>query len=243
MKAIFAGAMCLLLTCSFARAQSKQNETVTLKVFYEGSKAEKEYITRPTLIKVNPLLIFNGEIPLIVEHRIFKGASLQLAAGPTIRPYVVDIPEFGSSSSDPDPKYDLRNKYSYMSPGVTLRAEARVYLEGMTSYPEGMYVSLQGRFKNYNYIFQGPEGDNHLKMRDRFTDVLGSFGKQTEVSRRFFIDSYFGVGYRIKRQELVNVGVGSNGLIYGKSVISRTIPIYSLGFNVGYRIGKIGKAK
>jgi len=81
--------------------------------------------------------------------------------------------------------------------------------------------------------FVGPQS---LSLYDNIFDFVGVLGRQYEIGNNIYMDSYTGIGIRTRTSTIPErtLSPTGNGFIYRSSEISRTLPIYSLGFKIGY---------
>ena len=191
------------------------------------------------LVKINPLLIFNGEFPVYVEKQISGIFSVEAGLGVTFRDYAGPLGEYyGPDQVTFFDSVAVRNKYSAVRPGFTFKLGGRIYLDGADDYPEGMYLAAEFRYKTYSFRFTEPndglEPGRTIGLTDQYMDFVGVLGRQYELAENLLVDSYTGIGFRRKTVEFVRAGIGQTSLVYTASKGVVGVPLFSVGFKLGY---------
>lgn len=210
------------------KEDTKKSETVTVtysKVGFTSTQKEKSFIN---LIKINPLLIINGDIPIYFEHIVSEHLTIEGGIGITQYDYLY---------------YSLHPEYSLTSEitrtaniGVSIRASVRFYPSSYIKPLEDYYIGPEIRFKYYNTeVTCGSKITPHSERRTHI-DFKISGGYIYYISDRVAIDIYGGIGLR--KIMLTRVyctddqgNLANDGYPETKDNLA---PVIALGFKIGF---------
>ena len=156
-------------------------------------------------IKVNPLLLFRGEIPLYVEKKLSPNISIEAAAELTRKD-----PFSGVFDHDLDNLSGIVRGESGFGYKLALR-----YYFIPSEELNGGYISVEYAKREMKKSFAlqdtlGLELDERILDLREFTDIKIVGGLQRlSYYNNFFIDLYAGIGYRIKRFQEVHLNIES----------------------------------
>jgi hypothetical protein len=193
------------------------------KSIFDGKKEEN-------LIKINPLLIFYGEIPIYYERLLTPTLSAEIGIGPTLSPGTL-------SETFSDIVEEETEEYTSLM-GLTLKTSVRFYPDGAKNFPYGLYLGPEFRFKSYNREFEVPDGSQpnggKLDIKSTYTDMSILGGYQNDIDNNFYIDYYLGVGIRSKKREFIDSEYDNLGnRTYIIDAKKSQVPLLSLGFKLG----------
>ena len=239
MKKFFSATAVFLLISSCQLAYGQENKTEKIRVFTDKADKKKSTPSHVTIVKINPLLYINGEIPVFVERyfgNIGKsdfGFGLEAGLGVTGHDYI----KFSSDLLPIEYPASFVDKYanSTYKAGITFRGAAKLYFD--SDFPEGMYIGAEVRLKNYNLSYTAT--DNTLApgpytLHDNFFDVVGLYGKQFEITDNLIFESYSGIGIRTMHLDYINKIAGLSGFTAEKATFTTKSVIYAVGFKIGY---------
>jgi site-specific DNA-adenine methylase len=154
------------------------------------------------LIKLNPLLIINGDIPVYYERRLKENWAVEGSAGITLKDYLHDLFYF-----DPNMPSDVNvvpeRKFK---PGYSFSFSPRFYPSGIFEESEIFYFAPELRYRKYRSQALKGESFNSSFQEDfvdeyrQLIDIKLSFGYITYLDDHVFIEWYGGIGIRAKRQ-------------------------------------------
>jgi len=162
----------------------------------------KKYIIA---IKVNPLLIINGDVPLLIERKIKDNFTVEAGLGITFKDLI-----FNSIYKNPQAsQLSLRSIDTRQYPiGYSLSLAAKYYFSvEEPNKVEGSYFSAEIRYRNYksqalkcdaNALSSSTLADDWVNESRELTDIKISYGNIQYISNRFFLEFYSGVGIRLR---------------------------------------------
>lgn len=179
-------------------------------------------------IKINPLLIAFGDIPVYYEHRISTKLSLEGSLGLTMRNYMAAL-------TDDDM---LREKDQNLSTfGYSTRIALRFYPSSSDDAIIGYYFAPEIMYRKYNNTVN--EFDNGIStttvdLKKTQMDYKLIFGYQDYFDNNILIDYYLGVGVRKIYEEKGSYDYNSslNNLEIEK--VSGYVPAATLGVKLGF---------
>jgi hypothetical protein len=200
--------------------------------FEEPKVAKKPAYTPKTSVKLNPLLILSGDMPLYIEQKIADKITFEVSAGLTYDNFTT--------------AFDL----DHYSEGDTRQNEMGYsYAGGLRYYPSDSYNTMEGyyfapefRHRVYNSTFTQVQGTNidPVKHQRTITDMKLIFGYTNYFEDHIFFDAYMGVGMRdknyknlVRSEAYVYNGQNfdQNFSIYNDNVAK---PLFALGFKLGF---------
>lgn len=236
MKLFFTTFFILILTISYGQ------DTITTKVIVFDEEDMSKYNSDDreygkNAIKINPLLYFNGEIPIYYERAISKSFSVEAAIGITYKDYIGSLfddndNDFGDSDNDqihPQPSFKLGLRY---------------YTGGYAL--EDFYFALEFAHRKYavtkevEYFENNSIVTTELKEENSINEFKLIIGSQAHSYwDNFFVDYYAGVG--IKNEEIIEISIddiatGNNNNIIIPILDKRTksSPALYLGLKIGF---------
>jgi len=201
--------------------------TVTYsKVEYHRKEIDREVYN---LIKVNPLLIFNGDIPIYYEHRLSDNVSVEAGIGITHLDYIYEGFRFDENLENFDAGRIAKLGYS-------LRAGLKFYPSNYTHALDEFYIGPEIRFKHYNteISIQGSTNKIYPEYRT-IVDFKISGGYIYYITDRVMFDFYGGIGLRSKRESRAQIDTsGPITITIPPSLQRSTLPALALGIKVGF---------
>lgn len=184
------------------------------------------------VVKLNPLLLLRGEVPIFYERALTYKLSVEVGLGVTFRDYLRlsfggdDVDDFGTGIEVVSrPTYHLGVRY---------------YL-GQDLEPQGGYLQLQ--FSHLDYIkdvrVQSIDGEfTNDKLRDRrvYNDLRLLAGYQMlSGNSNWMFDLYGGLGMRSRAMDKVRENYDTVTRLYSYEVVKQNdiAPAFFLGVKVG----------
>lgn len=236
-----------LLGPAFAFGQNKNDSSATDKVdvfseHYYNDHSSKVNDRESYVLKINPLLFANGEIPIYAETGIGKSFSVEVGVGITSKDYISMLTNYRLFKEWPDYSADDNFKNTVARPGYLLKLGIRYYL-GVQDFPEGYYFALEGRYTTHNLDFKIPDMTNlyltqtgSISLSDTYLDAVILNGYQLEVFDHAYIDFYTGIGAR--QQHIEYVTSASNNYTpanyFSKASADNLVVLFSVGLKLGY---------
>jgi len=187
--------------------------------------SEKSGIYKKNALKINPLLIVNGEIPIYYERSLNKHFALEAAIGITFKNYLGD---FLDELDDEFNSFD--NEEILSNPSFKLGL--RYYTEGVGL--DGFYFSVEYAKRKYSssvLLVPGVPAFKEETSINEFKLIVGN--QEHNYWDSFFIDYYAGVG--VRNQNISEVGE-TFGNVRGYTINKRdkSGPALYLGLKVGF---------
>ncbi len=193
---------------------------------------EKEPLNLHTSVKLNPLLILAGDMPLYIEQKIARKMSVEVGVGLTYDNMLTQFLDSDRYRED----VNRENAMSYSFSGALRYYPSSVYpaLEGYYFAPEMRYRSYKANAFEYN-------GDRYEVPQSRtFTDYKLTFGFVDFIEDHILMDFYAGIGIRNREYvNLINPETVFNEQTqtmeyYSTRNETSLAPIFSLGFKLGF---------
>jgi hypothetical protein len=233
MRYLFLIVLLNLTQCIFSQ------NTITTKVIVFDEEDIDQYDSSPKFlaknaIKFNPLLLFNGEIPIYYERAITNNLSGELGLGITFKDYIGDL----WRSIDEDTEWSNSKSKSHFSYKLGLR-----YYTGGEAL-DGFYFALEhanrkfsqdiliesnnynptsGEYENINYNLEEKQFHKEYKI------ICGN--QEHDYFDHFFLDYYLGVG--INKRTSTKIESNDNGT-YSTKEVEETLPRFYLGVKLGF---------
>jgi hypothetical protein len=174
---------------------------------YKKTKGNKQDSGKKynTAIKINPLLIINGDIPVLIERKIKDNITVEAGLGITFKDFI-----FNSFYKNPQAsQLDLQSVDTRQYPiGYSLSFAAKYYFSvEEPNKVEGSYLSAEVRYRNYksqalkfdaNALSNSISPDDWVNESRELTDIKISYGNIQYISNRFFMEFYSGIGIRLR---------------------------------------------
>lgn len=223
----------MVLVTGTLSAQGKgQKMRVVLQVDSAAGPLDTVNLVRNS-IKLNPLLLLRGEVPIYYEHALSRRVSLVLAAGISTR----NTLDMGHSHEHVD-AYSAGTK---VIAKPALHAGLRYYLtkdmEAQGFYVQGEFVYLDHSKNITLKDAQGRFTERTLRDQRIYKDERLYFGYQRLASTsNWLFDAYGGLGLRSRAMDEVNehLDLGDGKWSYTQEVVRDQVVAYFLGIKVGY---------
>jgi hypothetical protein len=170
-------------------ARISRNEVISKP----GASAQHENRNgaRITRLKINPLVILSGDMPVYLEHELKKNLSADVSVGSTYDNVLSDILE---SASQPDLSITKEGLNSY-----SFSAALRHYPSEQGNALQGYYFSPEVRFRDYRSLVTKVGGEEvDLKQARQILDGKLVIGYLNQTNGSIFFDFYGGIGMRYK---------------------------------------------
>jgi hypothetical protein len=211
----------------FSQSDSSRSSHVTVtysKVGYKRVEKDKGIFN---LIKINPLLIFNGDIPIYWERRIKDQVSVEAGLGFTHMDYVNNI----FTLSDQTGNLEVRNA----KPGYSLMIAAKYYPSKFTKALDDIYFGPEIRYRKYNTEVEdcSPTSLTGFVAEDRtLIDFKLNVGYIYYLSDRVIVDFYGGIGMRSRNINSSTCNNSRTAMI--STHINDMVPVISAGIKLGF---------
>jgi hypothetical protein len=229
----------LLLACLFCSINVIGQDTITTKVIVFDQDDMSKFDTKKeygkNALKINPLLITSGEIPIYYERALNKSLSAEIAIGITYKDYMGDLLD-DSDNDFSDSETDQ------VHPNISFKTGLRFYTGGEAL--DGFYFAVEYAKRKYattkevtaysvssmslNTLF--------LKEENSINEFKLIVGSQTHnYWDNFFVDYYGGVG--IKNQDKIVINLEQDALgndIYQLVPRKKSGPAIYLGLKFGF---------
>jgi hypothetical protein len=200
---------------------------------YHSEKVPEKPATGPkTSIKLNPLLILSGDMPVYLEHKIAEKITFEVSAGMTYDNFLTVF----------DPEHYPEDITSRNEMGYSFAGGLRYYPSDAYTTMEGYYFAPEFRRRVYKSTVTQVQGIkiNPVHQQRTVTDMKLIFGFVHYFEDHIFLDSYIGIGMRNKDYENL---VRSGANLYNGQTFEQTYdtwddsiakPILALGCKVGF---------
>jgi hypothetical protein len=191
------------------------------------------------VIKINPLLIMFGEIPIYYERKITKKLSAEIALGVTLRNYFLDF------NLEDDYSGDVYKENQKTNTSFSYRAALRLYPSSSEEAVIGYYFSPEFLYRKY--VISYPYLDMNQNPTDIYydgytvqSDFKLVFGYQDYIDNNIIFDYYIGVGMRqqarkhLSTEEFYDSNSGSYQYYSEIKSASKSVPTISMGLKVGF---------
>jgi hypothetical protein len=191
MRNIFlTGSLCALLslTCNAQTDSTRSTVTVTYsKIGYKRTVRDKNF---HTVIKINPLLVFNGDIPVYAERRLRDKISVEGSVGFTYQDYFNELVLLDG----------YENYKRYPKPGYSFSGALKYYPSNYTRALDEFYFGPEIRYRRYNSEVEDlsatPATLSRLVEYRTLIDFKMTFGYMAYVADNVLFDIYGGIGIR-----------------------------------------------
>ena len=200
--------------------------------FEENDQPRAGKITR---LKINPLVILSGDMPVYLEHELKKNLSGEISVGSTYDNVLSDMLE---SATQPDLSITKEGLNSY-----SFSAALRHYPSDKGNALQGYYFSPEVRFRDYRSLVTKVGGEEtNLKQARQILDGKLVVGYLSQSGERIFFDFYGGIGMRYKfyKDRIENYSViydpatGKTTTHLQRNDQLRRGLLLSLGFKLGF---------
>ncbi|MDX5442725.1 MAG: hypothetical protein LPJ89_02960 [Hymenobacteraceae bacterium] len=239
-KLLFVALSCAACSVSaFAQTAPQQQDSFKVKretiVFTsETPKADAKKSAQPervNFLKINPLLILNGDVPIYYERGLFPNVSLEVGLGMTMQDVMVDFME---EEDDTPADEKITKSHGF---GISYRISPRFYpsfkYEGYT----GWYFAPMFRQQIYNAtVTQINKEKFNVAQQQTVTDIKMLIGYQADLDYdRVILDVYTGIGPKMtnyKNDVVFEEGISGKTATFEDRVEKKLS--LALGFKVGF---------
>ena len=196
--------------------------------FFENRKASN----LSTSIKINPILLVFGDIPIYFEQKLAKKLTGEVGLGLTYKNYLGDL--FDQLEMESIVKTENETGYSFSG--------ALRYYPSAYDALEGYYFAPEIRHRVYN--MRALECENtkiNVKQSKTYTDFKLTFGYAEFVDDNILFDLYCGIGLgnRYYKNEVSGETIYRSYPEEDETIISvndrsKTVPVFSCGIKFGF---------
>ncbi|MFN6944488.1 MAG: hypothetical protein ACK4ND_06040 [Cytophagaceae bacterium] len=189
-------------------------------------------------LKVNPLLIMVGDMPIYYERKLGERISVELGAGITTQNFLYEIGRAFNEPIGNDYEMTLR-EHSF---GYSLSGSLRLYYEEAL---KGLYIGPEFRMRHYASEIRQCGSQTIIRREHRnMQDITFQFGYIAYLGGNLFFDFYIGIGPRFideirghcVREYEQNDPFG-NYSSYTHKLIMEPNKVSRLTFNSGLKVG------
>lgn len=180
--------------------QAQDTTTTIVKVVPPASAVAASGIVR-NIIKIEPLLLLNGDLPLMYEYFIFNTISLEGGVGLTFKDFIRSYADFNDLLSE-SPKGE-GGKIENSKLGASVRLGVRIYTTSKAEFTSRPYLQLQVQAKSYNWVSSyqintAPTVTETSRVDEsrNYVDFNLLFGTQKVHRSNIALDFYAGIGVR-----------------------------------------------
>jgi hypothetical protein len=198
--------------------------TVTYSKIEYNKKVEDNKIFN--LVKLNPLLIFVGDIPIYYERRISDHVGVEAGIGMTLTDY------YFSSISD-----ELIDNTTNTKMGYSFAAGLHLYTSKHYKGMEELYFSPEIRIRKYMtelYQYSGIDISPAIEQNRIITDFQIKLGFISYWSDNVSAEYYCGIGIRNRNINKALVTSTGNALIIEMQHTQDVVPCISAGVKIGF---------
>jgi hypothetical protein len=228
MRYLFLALFCIATFSSGFAQKDSNSVTVTYsKVTYHRAERDKNIYN---LIKINPLLVLNGDIPIYYERRIMDRLSIEGAIGITHMDYIYQ----GITTENYEEERRAKLGYSLM-------ISAKFYPSNHTKALDEIYFGPEIRHRRYNTEVEDCGNTSLTGFIPEYrtlTDFKLTVGYISYISDNVIFDFYGGVGLRSRNISYAYCDDIYNGSSYNAVMefekINDFVPIISAGIKIGF---------
>ena len=181
-------------------------------------------------VKINPLLMLRGDLPVSVEFAPWDWLALEAGVGVTFGDIFYSHKAVDNAA--------VRNLLGY-----SLIANFKIFPVS-DAFDQGTYYSFQYSKREYNQEYTIPSYPKVLPFKRVVESYTVIYGFQYFINDRWFVDAYGGVGIQKEKGITIRAYVDENGAKEYRNIeykISRSGPFggisgfgYALGLKLGY---------
>ena len=212
-------------------------------VYYTAHSKRTDNISQyRQLLKVCPLWLLEGNVPIFYERKVGNKVTIEPSVGLTFNNYVWEVFEQGGVYNGGAIPVSTRYYKPSFSAGVALK----FYPSGAFN---GFYISPELRYRNYqsqalnNTVTNNPgtpstNPSNYSQESLTFTDFKFVFGYMTFIGDVVPIEFFWGLGARQRNETRfydntsINNGYGTT-VNYGLITYNKFVPVFSTGIKIG----------
>ncbi|MBN4051273.1 hypothetical protein JYU16_00505 [bacterium AH-315-M05] len=214
------------------KTESDTVKTTKIVVFAETDYFEDSKSDIKNAIKINPLLLIFGDMPIYYERKLSEKFSVEVGIGITFRNYFRDLLFFDFDDTD------IKIKTN-----ISFRGGMRYFAASNGEAISGAYLAPEFAYLKYSKDVSkldpqtGETTQSYLPEEIQYTDFKLIFGYQSlEWAEDFFFDLYIGIGVRKSAEQLVKREYDSQTNLYKNWIESdnKTKPLIPLGVKISY---------
>lgn len=210
-------------------AQDHGTETIVYsKVEYDREKRDRGF---NNAVKLNPLLIFVGDIPIYWEYRLSENTSFEVGVGITHANYFRELYYYDGLEGNRQPQL-----------GYSFLASYKFYPSKYYGALEEWYFGPEFRMRRYNSeVEQCDSSTLPVATKSESTEMISGKiigGYMTYFTENLFFDIYGGIGLSSIKQEryICDYSAVTSGyeLTPDPNNGKKVMPVFSIGAKVGY---------
>jgi hypothetical protein len=196
---------------------------------------QKKVTQQKTIIKINPLLFFDGDIPVYVERVISPGLTVEVAPGLTYDNFMSDLFALDNLTS--------LQYVDGMQAQIGYSFEAALkYFPGINNTIDGIYLSPDISYRHYSVAYPatpssgGSMVTTYVNGHTNNVDFKLLLGHENESNwiENFFFDWYIGLGLRTTSALQYVTATDASGTNYiAPNSVSYVKPAFYAGFKLG----------
>lgn len=234
MKIKFTVVVALLVAVFTFKGYAQDDDNVLIYSSYDDAGKDKVTQTTKFTIKINPLLILSGDLPIYVEKPFSDNFSMELGLGVTHEDFLYN--NFGNID-------DFQtNEERRANLGYSARIAAKYYPSSYLPAPEGWYGGIEIRYRRYNtQILDNCDNSSfsstYLDEYRKQIDGRIIFGYSLILGENIVFDLYSGIGMRYSDENQYQcINSGPSQFLTMQTEPPTTAPRLSLGFKFGFAI-------
>lgn len=189
------------------------------------------------MIKISPLMFFNGDFPLFYEMRVGNNTSIEVAAGMTSKDHIHEIyDEMNDNNANLFYEYGETTEYQF---GRSLRAAFKYWPSKYGALDEGYYFSPEFLYRNYKSTISAEVYDADLEMYQ----TLAYNRERTVKEFRMLVGWVYYLDDNVFFEYFVGVGLASINNKYfvdnssqPEFVEDKSRPNYIVGIKLGFSL-------
>jgi len=223
----------LILICFITSKAQTDSSRRTVTVIY--SKVQYNRTTKDrevhNLIKINPLLVFNGDFPLYFEMRVKDQLSVEGAVGVTYNDYLYEIFCLADSK--------FQNEDRKPKIGYSLAGALKFYPSKYTKALDEFYFGVEVRYRHYASQIPDDGGNSifgNISESRNLTDFKFIVGYINYISDRVILEYYGGIGLRQRNISMGYSDYNVNTSTYQTKLDATQdmVPAISMGLKFGF---------
>lgn len=233
MKIKFTVVLALFIAVITFKTQAQDDDNVLIYSSYDDAGKEKVAQTTKFTIKINPLLILSGDLPIYVEKPFGDNFSMEVGVGVTHEDFLYNIAPVDEFATNEERRANI---------GYSGRIAAKYYPSSFLPAPEGWYGGIEFRYRRYNTQILDNCDDSSLSSTylDESRKQLDGriiFGYSLILGENIVFDLYSGIGMRYSDvDEYQCINSGPSQFLVKQTEPPSTAPRLSLGFKFGFAI-------
>lgn len=200
----------------FLFGQTDSTNSKTYNITYSSFSAKKDKVAYTRLIKINPILFLNGDMPIYFEQKLSDIFTFELGVGITYYDYL------GSTYSLFEQNYDVFDYDIYPNFGYSFRTNIKYYPSFIL---DEWYFGVGYQYKKYFAELQSIDTGDWFNEEKTINDIRLMVGYIYYFNDKVFADLYGTMGIR-KR----------NTTLTGSPALKSQIPNVGFGVKIGFAL-------